>query len=97
MKPIWLSKVCTSHLRIGRSYIADLNHIHPFPEGNGRTQRIFLCLLAKRSGFRLVDARLSRDGWLAASSDSFVQDVRRKGHFGAHQHMTALIEQALDV
>lgn len=77
-------------------YVADLNHIHPFPEGNGRTQRIFLALLAGRAGYRLIDKRLSREAWLAAAIDSFVQDARRKGHFGAHRLMTDLIAKALE-
>lgn len=76
--------------------MADLNHIHPFPEGNGRTQRIFLELLGRQSGFRLAHVRLGRDQWLAASIDSFRQDARRKGHFGSHELMTGLIASALD-
>ena len=28
-----------------------LNIYHPFPEGNGRTQRIFISLLAKEHGY----------------------------------------------
>lgn len=77
-------------------YMADLNHIHPFPEGNGRTQRVLLALLARRSGYRLAHARLGRDDWLAASIDSFRQDARRKGHFGSHELMSRLIASALD-
>lgn len=33
--------------------LSDLNHVHPFREGNGRTQRAFLLQLAKRAGHRL--------------------------------------------
>jgi cell filamentation protein len=32
-------------------YFGRLNHIHPFREGNGRTQRAFLRLLANQAGY----------------------------------------------
>jgi cell filamentation protein len=39
--------------------LAELNAIHPFREGNGRTQNVFLLLLAEHAGhpldFRLLD------------------------------------------
>lgn len=34
-------------------FAADLNALHPFREGNGRTIRLFLTLLARRCGFDL--------------------------------------------
>lgn len=42
-------------------YIGEINAIHPFREGNGRTQRMFITILAYRNGYRLdlqnVDAQ----------------------------------------
>ena len=35
------------------NFMADLNALHPFCEGNGRTQRIFLNQLAKNAGYNL--------------------------------------------
>lgn len=34
-------------------YMADVNSLHPFREGNGRTQRIFFIQLAKEAGYDL--------------------------------------------
>ena len=33
--------------------LAEINALHPFREGNGRTQRAFLTQLARDAGFRL--------------------------------------------
>lgn len=50
-----------------------INHIHPFREGNGRTQREFLDLLARRAGFLLewggVSKLAMRDACISAQSD----------------------------
>lgn len=43
-------------LRAATKFLSDLNFIHPFREGNGRTQRVFLNLIAVRSG-RMFDWR----------------------------------------
>jgi len=52
-------------------FLAELNAIHPFREGNGRTQVTFLVLLATRAG-RTVDLRLLRPKrFLAAMIASF--------------------------
>lgn len=39
-------------------FLADLNALHPFREGNGRTQRAFLRLLAAEAGWRLDWAKV---------------------------------------
>jgi cell filamentation protein len=39
-------------------FLADLNAIHPFREGNGRTQLTFLFLLGERAGFALDMTRI---------------------------------------
>ena len=71
--------------------LAEVNALHPFREGNGRTQRAFLSQLARDSGFRLrwdavdrdanIDAsRAAADGDLGpmrALLDPVVQPVRR--------------------
>jgi len=49
------------------SWYADLNALHPFREGNGRTQRTFLWLLCESVGVGLDMSVLSPDGNLAAS------------------------------
>ena len=55
-------------------FMAELNAIHPFREGNGRTQNIFLALLADRAGHPLDFARLDPPEMLNAMIASF------KGH-----------------
>ena len=48
--------------------IGDLNHVHPFREGNGRTQLQFLNQLADRAGHRFDIQKLDRDTWMRASA-----------------------------
>lgn len=52
-----------------------LNYIHPFREGNGRTQRAFLDQVAGLSGRTLSWRNVSRDDHLRASVNAF-----RDGH-----------------
>lgn len=47
--------------------LVDLNGIHPFREGNGRTQRLFLMLLAEGYGYRLDLTRISENDMRNAS------------------------------
>ena len=74
------------------SLLAEVNALHPFREGNGRTQRAFLGQLARDAGYRLrwehVDrdanidaARAAADGDLApmrAMLDPVVERVRQR-------------------
>ena len=52
-------------------FIAELNAIHPFREGNGRTQLTFLALLADQAGHSLNFDALDPDAFLAAVIHSF--------------------------
>ena len=47
--------------------MAELNAIHPFREGNGRTQRLFMRELAKGAGHNLDFAVVSKERMLQAS------------------------------
>jgi len=53
-----------------------LNAIHPFREGNGRTQLSYLTLLAARTGHPLALERINPDAMLAAMVASFKSDER---------------------
>jgi cell filamentation protein len=53
------------------SFLAELNAIHPFREGNGRTQLSFLFLLGERAGHPLDMARIRPREMLAAMVASF--------------------------
>ncbi|MDQ1153441.1 Fic family protein [Brevundimonas sp. SORGH_AS_0993] len=53
------------------AFLSALNQIHPFREGNGRTQLAFLAVLADRAGHRLEFDRLRPDAMLHAMIASF--------------------------
>ncbi|NQX67864.1 Fic family protein [Paenibacillus alba] len=53
-------------------FMGDLNHLHPFREGNGRAQREFLRCLALNTGFKLDWSLVHKDEILLA----FIKSVR---------------------
>jgi len=54
--------------------LAELNAIHPFREGNGRTQLTYLTLLAEQAGHPLAMERMNPSAMLAAMVASFQSD-----------------------
>jgi cell filamentation protein len=56
--------------------VGDINYIHPFREGNGRTQLQYLKQLAAQAGHRLDLARIAGERWIAASISSHAADYR---------------------
>jgi cell filamentation protein len=56
--------------------LAELNAIHPFREGNGRTQLTYLTLLAARAGHPLALERMDPAAMLTAMVESFKADER---------------------
>lgn len=48
-------------------YMGEINAIHPFREGNGRTQRIFISQLAKEAGFELTFSKSTQEEMINAS------------------------------
>lgn len=55
-------------------YWGELNAIHPFREGNGRTQRIFIELLALSCGWSLELSTCERSELSSASEDAIMGD-----------------------
>lgn len=53
------------------NFLSTLNQIHPFREGNGRTQLSFLATLSSQAGHDLDFDRLDPDAMLAAMIASF--------------------------
>ena len=53
-------------------YLGELNALHPFREGNGRTQRAFLSQLAHAAGYLLHWERITADQMIDASVLSLV-------------------------
>ncbi len=56
-------------------YMSEINALHPFREGNGRVQRIFISYLAKVAGYELNFSEISDKDMVEISSSAF-----RKGH-----------------
>lgn len=52
-------------------FLADLNAIHPFREGNGRTQLSFLAMLAEHGGFSFDADVLQKERVIGAMIESF--------------------------
>lgn len=67
--------------------IGDINHIHPFREGNGRTQLQYLKQLADRAGHRIDLRRLEPTPWIEASISS---------NDGDYSKMQCCIARAMD-
>ena len=51
-------------------YLGEINMLHPFREGNGRTQREFLLELSREAGWELDLSKVSRDEMIHASQQS---------------------------
>ena len=66
--------------------MGDVNYVHPFREGNGRTQLQYLKQLATQAGHPIDLTRLDPDSWIAAS---------RAAHLGDYAPMAAAIAGAL--
>lgn len=66
--------------------IGDVNHVHPFREGNGRTQLLYLQQLARGAGFALNLRGLSGADWIAACAQA---------HLGRYQDIERLLRNAV--
>lgn len=56
-------------------YLAEINIIHPFREGNGRTQREFIRLLALQAGYEIDWSKLAEGEMIDASKRSVVDST----------------------
>jgi len=68
--------------------IGDVNYVHPFRDGNGRTQLLYLEQLAEQAGHPLDLRLLDPARWLAAS---------RSAHGGEYARMATEIACALQI
>jgi len=66
--------------------MGDVNYVHPFREGNGRTQMQYLKQLAEQAGHSIDLTRIDRDLWMRSS---------RQAHLGNYQLMTHCIGSAI--
>lgn len=67
--------------------VGDVNYVHPFREGNGRVQALYLEQLARRAGHPLELRRIAKDRWLAAS---------KAAHAGRYELLSGCIRGAID-
>ena len=58
-------------------YLSEINAIHPFREGNGRTQREFIRELAWHGGWLLDLSDVTQDEMIEASVESFNKDYSK--------------------
>ena len=56
-------------------YYCELNMIHPFREGNGRTQRLFFEAIALNAGYEVDWSQVNRDEWLDANIRGYFADL----------------------
>ena len=74
----WSGPVSYTHLvRELADFYASLNYLHPFREGNGRTQRLFFRQLAAQNGYKLDFSAVDSDRMMLATihAASGVQDT----------------------
>lgn len=59
--------------------MGDVNYVHPFRDGNGRTQLLYLKQLAARAGHDLDLRRVDAKGWIEASIRAHDADYEPMG------------------
>jgi cell filamentation protein len=67
-------------------YLSEINVLHPFREGNGRTQRVFIEYLAQYAGFSVDFSQVNGPEMIEASVQSF---------FSKYGMMTEMFERIL--
>ena len=81
------------------SVLAEANSIHPFREGNGRTQRIFLQELAESAGhsfeFRVVSRERMIQASIAAHEDRDIGPMKRMLDEISNPHRVAALTPAI--
>lgn len=71
-KEEYLKNISTEELPLRLAYyLSEINVIHPFREGNGRTQRLFIEYLAEANGYVLDFDKVSKEEMILASAEAF--------------------------
>lgn len=80
------SELESEHYLIGSSdsipkrlayYLSEINVLHPFREGNGRTQRLFIEYLALVAGYQVDFSGVSAEEMIVASAESFAKKYEK--------------------
>lgn len=58
-------------------YLSEINVLHPFREGNGRTQRLFIEYLASVAGYQVDFENVSDKEMIVASAEAFATDYEK--------------------
>ncbi len=58
-------------------YLSEINALHPFREGNGRVQRLFIELLAAEAGYEVDFSGITEQQMISASAESFLQNYEK--------------------
>ena len=58
-------------------YLGEINAIHPFREGNGRTQRVYIQFIAQVAGYSVNFADITAAEMIEASAQAFNCDYRK--------------------
>lgn len=69
--PCLSAKTSDEFIPAATHFLAELNAIHPFREGNGRSQLAFMHLLGENAGFPLDFSRVERETFLHAMIASY--------------------------
>ena len=62
--------------KLGQLFL-DINMLHPFREGNGRSQRLFIGDLAKENGYYLEWVNISKEEMIQISKNDNVKEVAK--------------------
>ena len=57
-------------------YLSEINAIHPFREGNGRVQRLFISQLAEQAGYTLDYSALDQAELYPVMQESFLGNIQ---------------------
>lgn len=66
--------------------VSELNAIHPFMEGNGRTIRFYAQEICKKSGYNFTIAGIAGEEWNSASERAF---------YGNEKPLQSIIQEAV--
>ena len=58
-------------------YMSEINVLHPFREGNGRTQRLFIEYLAENAGYSVDFSDVSDNEMIVASAEAFACEYEK--------------------
>ena len=58
------------------NYLSEINAIHPFREGNGRVQRLFISLLAEHASYSLDYSALDQAALYPVMQESFLGNIQ---------------------